>query len=388
MPSTAQASDRLALVERGLEEVLTRGELAALLASEVPARHYIGFEISGRIHVGTGLLCMAKLRDFQRAGVETTVFLADWHTWINDKLGGDPETIRELAWDYFAEGMKASLLCVGGDPEAIRFVLGSDLYRERDDYWATVVEVGKHTSLARMQRSISIMGREEGEAVDFSKLIYPAMQVADIFTLGVNLVHAGMDQRKAHVIARDVASQMQRNPLVGPDGAKAKPIALHHPLLLGLQKPPIWPVPPDGNLRDLRTAMKMSKSKPSSAIFIHDSPDTIRDKVRKAFCPPGVVEFNPILDWTRQLLFDVFQEPLRVRRSEQHGGPVTFDAYEELEAAYRQERLHPMDLKGAVADRLVEVLEPARTHFEDPARARALELLDGALQAPEARSHP
>jgi tyrosyl-tRNA synthetase len=148
----------------------------------------------------------------------------------------------------------------------------------------------------------------------------------------------------------------------------------------------VWPVPPDGNLRDLRTAMKMSKSKPSSAIFIHDSPDEIAAKVRKAFCPPGVVEFNPVLDWTRQLLFGVFDEPLRVRRSEQHGGPVTFDAYEELEAAYRQERLHPMDLKGAVTDRLVEVLEPARRHFEDPARAHALKLLDGALQPPAARS--
>jgi tyrosyl-tRNA synthetase len=386
MPSSAQAGDRLALVERGLEEVLTGDELAALLASDVPARHYIGFEISGRIHVGTGLLCMAKLRDFQHAGVETTVFLADWHTWINDKLGGDPAAIRELARGYFAEGMKASLLCVGGDPEAVRFKLGSDLYREVDDYWATMVEVGKHTSLARMQRSITIMGREEGEAVDFAKLIYPAMQVADIFRLGVNLAHAGMDQRKAHVIARDVALQMQRNPLVGPDGARAKPIALHHPLLLGLGKPPVWPVPPDGNLRDLRTAMKMSKSKPSSAIFIHDSPDEILAKVRKAFCPPGVVEFNPILDWTRQLLFGVFDEPLRVRRSEQHGGPVTFDAYEDLEAAYRRERLHPMDLKSAVADRLVEVLEPARKHFDDPARAHALELLDGALRPQAGRS--
>jgi len=386
MPSSRNASDRLALVERGLEEVLTGEELAALLASDVPPRHYIGFEISGRIHVGTGLLCMAKLRDFQRAGIETTVFLADWHTWINDKLGGDPATIRELATGYFAEGMKASMRCVGGDPEAVRFVLGSDLYRQVDDYWATVVEVGKHTSLARMQRSITIMGREEGEAVDFAKLIYPAMQVADIFKLGVNLAHAGMDQRKAHVIARDVALQVQRNPLVGPDGTRAKPIALHHPLLLGLGRPPVWPIPPDGNLRDLRTAMKMSKSKPSSAIFIHDSPDEIATKVRKAFCPPGVVEFNPVLDWTRQLLFGVFDEPLRVRRSEQHGGPVTFDAYEELEAAYRQEQLHPMDLKGAVTDRLVEALEPARRHFEDPARAHALKLLDGALQPQAARS--
>ena len=379
MPSSAQATERQALVKRGLEEVLTADELDRLLASEVPARHYIGFEISGRIHVGTGLLCMAKLRDFQLAGVETTVFLADWHTWINDKLGGDPATIRELAWGYFAEGMKASLLCVGGDAEAVRFVLGSDLYRDLDDYWATVVEVGKHTSLARMQRSISIMGREEGEAVDFAKLIYPAMQVADIFKLGVNLAHAGMDQRKAHVIARDVALQVQRNPLVGPDGARAKPIALHHPLVLGLGKPPVWPVPSDGDLRELRTAMKMSKSKPGSAIFVHDSPDEIVAKVRKAFCPPGVAEFNPILDWARQLLFGVFGEPLGVSRAERYGGPVTFDNYEELEAAYINGGLHPMDLKNAVADRLVEVLEPARRHFADPERAEALRRLDAAL---------
>ena len=378
MPST-QATERLALVKRGLEEVLTAGELEALLASDVPARHYIGFEISGRIHVGTGLLCMAKLRDFQQAGVETTVFLADWHTWINDKLGGDPATIRELAWGYFAEGMKASLRCVGGDPDAVRFVLGSDLYREVDDYWATVVEVGKHTSLARMQRSISIMGREEGEAVDFAKLIYPAMQVADIFKLGVNLAHAGMDQRKAHVIGRDVALHVQRNPLVGPDGTRAKPIALHHPLVLGLGKPPVWPVPPDGNLRDLRTAMKMSKSKPGSAIFIHDSPDEVVAKVRKAFCPPAVVDFNPILDWARQLLFGVFDEPLPVSRAERYGGPVTFQSYDELEAVYAQRALHPMDLKNAVADRLVEVLEPARRHFAEPEQVDALRRLDGAL---------
>jgi tyrosyl-tRNA synthetase len=380
MAGSATVQDRVALVERGLDEVLTRTELAVLLATDRPLRHYIGFEISGKIHLGTGLVCMAKLRDFQRAGIRTTVLLADWHTWINEKLGGDPTTIRKLAWGYFAEGLKASLECVGGDPARVEFVLGSDLYRDRDDYWATVLEVSKHTSLARMQRSISIMGRDEGEAVDFAKLIYPAMQVADIFALGVSLAHAAMDQRKAHVIARDVALQLSSNPLVGPDGRRAKPIALHHPLVLGLQRPPTWPVPPSANARELRTAMKMSKSKPGSAIFVHDSADEIISKVGKAFCPPGAIELNPIIDWTRHLVFGIFDEPLRVTRSTSHGGPVTFDAFSEVEAAYRQERLHPLDLKRAVAERLVEVLEPARKHFADPARAEALKALDGVLR--------
>ena len=91
-----------------------------------------------------------------------------------------------------------------------------------------------------MQRSITILGRKEGESVDFAKLIYPPMQVADIFTMGVNIAHAGMDQRKAHVIARDVAGKMKVSPLLDANGERIKPVCVHHPLLLGMKKPPIW----------------------------------------------------------------------------------------------------------------------------------------------------
>jgi tyrosyl-tRNA synthetase len=41
--------------------------------------------------------------------------------------------------------------------------------------------------------------------------------------------------------------------------------------------------------------MKMSKSAKTSALFVHDSPDDIRQKVRKAFCPPDSAQSNPIL---------------------------------------------------------------------------------------------
>src|SRR5712664_2342110 len=75
----------------------------------------------------------------------------------------------------------------------------------------------------------------------------------------------------------------------------------HHHLLLGLSKPLEWPFDPE-RLRELRTQMKMSKSKPNSAVFITDTPDEIRQKLRKAFCPPEV-EFNPVLDWAENLIF-------------------------------------------------------------------------------------
>ena len=200
--STSHAVD---LITRNLEEVLTREDLERLIASGTPLRHYIGFEISGKIHLGS-LVCMSKVRDFVEAGAHCTIYLADWHTWINDKLGGDRETIRRIGTGYFAEGLKATFRAVGGDPSKLNFVLATDLYHNNDAYWATLIDVSKNTTLARMQRSITILGRKEGESVDFAKLIYPPMQVADIFRMGINLAHAGIDQRKAHVIARDVAA--------------------------------------------------------------------------------------------------------------------------------------------------------------------------------------
>ncbi len=240
---TLSPADRMALIERNTSELMGRDDLLALLATPTPIRHYIGFEISGKVHLGTGLVSMGKVADFLRADISCHVLLADWHTWINDKLGGDRDLIRRIATGYFTEAMRASLLCVGADPERVHFVLGTDLYKANPDYWTTVVEVSRNTTLARMLRSISILGREQSNSVDFAKLIYPAMQAADIFAQGINLAHAGTEQRKAHVIARDVATRIRTNRLTDNEGHIIKPAAVHHPLLLGLRKPPVWPLP-------------------------------------------------------------------------------------------------------------------------------------------------
>ena len=70
-------AERLALIERNTAEILGRDELRSLLESGMPLQHYIGFEISGKAHLGTGLLSMAKIRDLTDAGVQCRVFLAD-----------------------------------------------------------------------------------------------------------------------------------------------------------------------------------------------------------------------------------------------------------------------------------------------------------------------
>ncbi len=363
---------KIELITRNLEEVITQEDVGKLIESNVPLIHYIGFEISGLIHLGTGLCTMLKVKDLQEAGVETRIFLADWHTWINRKLGGaDLETIKQIAVRFFKEGMTAAALCTGAEPSKITFILGSDLYHENDVYWQTVIDVSKNTTLARIQRSITITGKSEGESVDFAILIYPAMQVADIFIQGVSLAHAGMDQRKAHVIMRDVAgsvtSQNQKLQQAG-----LKPVAIHHHLLLGLGKPPVWPIPADMDKHELWSSFKMSKSKPKSAVFLTDSPEEIRKKVNEAFCPEGEIEFNPVLDWTKHIVFPIEKE-LLIERLEKYGGNKKYSDYKNLEKDFSAKQLHPQDLKTAVAEGVVRILKPARDYLSAPSRLEMVE---------------
>lgn len=351
------------LITKNTEEVLTEADLKTLIADGMPIKHYIGFEISGLVHLGTGIVCMQKLKDFQEAEVECSILLADWHSWINDKLGGNRENIRNIGVSYFKEGLIAGMKCVGVDPARAKFVLGSDLYHNNDDYFATIVEIGKNTTLARVKRSMDIMGRQAHEEVDFARLIYPPMQVADIFIQGLNLVHGGIDQRKAHVLARMVAPNLTVKPVKNSRGENIKPVAIHHSLLLGLQKPPIYPVPKD-KIRDVWVKAKMSKSIPNSAIFIHDRPEKIREKIMGAFCPEGDVDFNPIIDWVKSLIFQSGDKEFVIKRPEKFGGTVTYTSVEEVKSDFANKKLHPQDLKMAVTERLIDLLEPARKHFE------------------------
>lgn len=356
------SDEKFNLITRNLEEILTPEELKHLIESGTPLKHYIGFEISGKVHLGTGLASLLKVKDLHNAGAQTTIWLADWHGWINNKLDGSLATSQKMARLYFEEAMKAAYLCIGEDPKTLIFKQGSELYTEKPEFWATTIKVAKATTISRMMRSTTIMGRQARQSSDAATLFYPAMQAADIFTLGVNIAHAGTDQRNVHVVARDAAREV----------GSPKPVAIHHHLLQGLLKPLVWPIPEESREEMVET-IKMSKSKPDSAVFIHDTPEEIRRKINNAFAPEGEVKYNPILDWTKYLIFYEPNSTLTIKRPEKFGGDITYISYEDLEKDYADKKLHPQDLKQAVAEWLIEKLEPARKYFEEPQRKAALE---------------
>ncbi|MCS7367104.1 MAG: tyrosine--tRNA ligase [archaeon YNP-WB-062] len=354
------------------EELLTEERLNNYLTLGIPLNHYIGLEISGYVHLGTGLLCMQKVADLQKAGIKTTVFLADFHSWINRKLGGNLEIIRKVAGGYFKEALKSSILISGGDPEKTNFVLGSEFYEKIGrTYLENVIKIAMRTTLSRMRRSISIMGRKKEETLYFSDLLYPAMQVADIFSLNVNLAHGGMDQRKAHIIAIEI----------GEETFGYKPVALHHHILMGLNVKKedylaLMNAMKSNNyelMEDKLVDLKMSKSKPDSAIFIHDSEIEIKRKIINAFCPPKEVSYNPIMELVKYVIMRHLKDECIEILNQKTNERKKYGNYEELEHAYINGEIHPLDLKLYVANKLIEILEPARKHFSSGYGAKCLE---------------
>lgn len=354
----------IARLTRNLAEIITPDEFTARLSSGEPLTHYIGFEISGYVHLGTGLMSALVIKDLQALGVQCTVWLADWHSAINHKLDGTHETAARIGQGYFTEALRASLSAVGGDPAQLEFRLASEWY-EKDfaKYWDVLVRGAQVTTLARIVRSIDITGKEAGEDVEYARTLYPLMQAADIFYQGIDIVHAGMDQRKIHVVVRDEAAHMAPG--------KPKPVILHHPLLQSLS---------GKQLGD-----KMSKSDPGSAIFVHDDPQDIEKKIMKAFAEEKNIENNPVLNWTKNLLFWSASwrttHPFVIEREAKHGGNVEFTSYADLEKSYAEGNVHPADLKAAVAKEIITLLEPVRAHFAKPGIAAKKADLDKVLAA-------
>jgi tyrosyl-tRNA synthetase len=332
------SEEKMTILTRGIVEVVTPDEAKELLSRGGPLKAYWGIEPSGLFHIGQGLIGARKVKDLVSLGFEVNILLADWHALINDKLDGTLDSIQ-VCGQYLEDCLKG----LGADSPNIHYVVGSDLVDEKE-YWERVVRISKASTVARIKRAMTIMGRSEDDAdSDASKLIYPSMQAADIFHQDLDLAIGGMDQRHAHMLARDVAPKL---------GYK-KPVALHWPLLMGLQ----------GGGRMDAAESKMSKSNPDSAIFLHDKPDLVKAKLKKAFCPQAQVEDNPVLEHARLVIFPEIGH-MDIRRQEKFGGDLHFTTYDELAAAFGAGKVHPMDLKSSVAEHISEILVPVQKYLD------------------------
>ena len=341
---------RIAWMLPGVEEVVGLDHLVSAMASgeshagDGVLRCYVGYEPSGKAHIGW-LVQSLTLRRILDSGGNVLIFLADWHAWVNDKFGGDMDKIRTTA-RYMEEIFRVLLgnPAEGEGSGELRFLYASELM-ESGDYWATVLRCSKNMSLARVRRTFSIMGRGEDAADDdTSKFFYPAMQAADIFEMHIDIAIGGMDQRKAHMYMRDVADRY----------GWTKATCVHTPIISSLKA---------SGARMESFDHKMSKSDPGNAILLHDSPESLREKMGEAFLEIGNPD-SPVFEIARHIVLPN-SGSIQVNPNPEYGEPSIWGDLQSFIDAVADGSVPPLDAKMAVADGLAEALAPVSEHFAD-----------------------
>ncbi|ANQ05840.1 Tyrosyl-trna synthetase [Plasmodium coatneyi] len=335
-------SGRLAEILSVASECIQPEELKARLLLKRRLICYDGFEPSGRMHIAQGLLKCQIVNKLTSNGCTFIFWIADWFAQLNNKMSGDLKKIKKVG-KYFIEVWKSC----GMNMENVQFLWASDeINKKPNDYWSLVIDISKSFNINRIKRCLKIMGRSEGEENYCSQIMYPCMQCADIFFLNVDICQLGIDQRKVNMLAREYCDIKK---------IKKKPIILSHEMLPGL----------------LEGQEKMSKSDENSAIFMDDSEADVNRKIKKGYCPPMVIENNPIFAYARSIVFPHYKE-FALQRKEKNGGNKTYTTIAELEADYLSGALHPLDLKDNVAIYLNKMLQPVRDHFQNDAEAKSL----------------
>ena len=327
----------------GIEHIVDCLADETSMAGDGVLRCYVGFEPSGKAHIGWKVLSL-QLKRMLEADANVLIFLADWHAWVNDKFGGNMEDIQKTAV-YMEETFRALLDYPeeGDGPGQLRFYWASQLM-DSGDYWARVLRCSKGATLPMVRKTFTIMGRDEASSDhDLSKFYYPAMQAADIFELNIDVAIGGMDQRKAHMFMRDMASKWNWK----------KATCLHTPILSSLKA---------SGVRMDSFDHKMSKSDPNGALLLHDTLEMVQKKMKKAYLDPED-EQSPVYELAEHVVLPEFGH-IHVTPNPKFGEPSTWNDLASFKAAVMDGTLHPFDAKMGVAAGVAAGLSSIAEHFE------------------------
>lgn len=318
---------RYELITRNLQEVVGENELKKLLDEGKEISVYWGTMPTGSISIAY-FFPMMKIADFLKAGLKVKILNADLHA----ALDGVPWEILEKRYDYYCKAITLILETIGVDLKKLEFVKGSD-FQLKPNYFNDLLKLSTMTTINEAKHAAAEVVKF-GDSPKLSGVIYPLMQALDEEYLGVDAQFGGTDQRKIMVYAREYLPKLGYKPR----------IELMNPLIRGL------------------VGEKMSSSIASSKIDLLDSEEEVKKKINKADCVEGDSN-NGITALARYLILVLKNdsgEKFVIERPEKFGGNVSYDSYEKLEKDFTEKKLHPMDLKNAVAKELNNLLKRFR----------------------------
>lgn len=329
-----EVEKKVELVKRNTQEIITEKELKDLLEKKKNPKGYIGLATTGKIHIGY-FIPIIKVGDFLKSGFKFTILLADIHAHLDDQKA--PFDLLDLRIKYYKEVISAMISSLGIDTKNLEFKRGRDFQLD-EKYTLDMYRLASSNTFDRCKRAAAGVVRF-GDHPKLSGFIYPILQALDEEYLDMDVQYGGIDQRKILAFAREVLPTL---------GYKAR-IEVMTPMLPGMQ------------------GTKMSSSEEKSKIDILDDEETVKKKIQKAHCPVSV-EDNGVLAFLKYVIMvnkKDHEKKLEIKRPEKFGGNLTYNNYEELEKDYLEEKLHPMDLKSAVAEEINKLLEPIRKKLKD-----------------------
>ena len=330
--ATLTIEQKLALIKRNTQEIITEEELLELLKKKKQPAVYIGTAITGKPHIGY-YMWVLKLADFLKAGFKVKLLLAD----IHGALDNCPWDVLERRYTYYAETIPLMFKSIGADIKNFEVVKGSDFQLKRE-YMLDVLKMSTFTSINEAKRAASEVVKF-GDNPKLSGLIYPLMQSLDEEYLGVDIQYGGVDQRKILMFARENLPLLNYKPR----------IEVMTPLIPGL------------------IGKKMSASDQHSKVDLLDDEKTVEEKLKKAYCEAGVVEDNGVLAFLKYIIMTLKKdrgEKFVVERPAKWGGNLEFSDYEEMEKMFIKQELHPLDLKLALAREINSLLKVFRENKE------------------------
>ncbi|KAI0822197.1 tyrosyl-tRNA synthetase [Trametes gibbosa] len=360
------AEAKFELITRRLQEVLGGDLIKAILTEGRTPKCYWGTAPTGRPHIGY-FVPLTKIADFLRAGVEVTILLADVHAFL-DNLKAPLELVAHRT-EYYKKILLAVFTSLGIPTTKLRFVEGSSYQLTKEynlDNYKLCAIVTEHDAKKAGAEVV-----KQVESPLLSGLLYPGLQALDEQYLDCDFQFGGVDQRKIFTFAE----------LYLPRLGYKKRAHLMNAMVPGL------------------SGGKMSSSDPDSKIDFLDGPDAVRRKIKKAFCEEGNVEDNGVLSFVEAVLIPISelrierakgetgadaeegagavgdQTPFAVEgapeatvfsifRKEEYGGSLHYSSFDALKEDFREKKLHPKDLKAAVADAIVRLLDPIRQAFQ------------------------
>jgi len=250
---------------------------------------------------------------------------------LHASLDNVPWIVLEKRYNYYEKIIPELIKAIGVDVKNLEIVKGSE-FQLKPEYMFDVLKMSSFTSVHDATKAASeVVKNIEGSSAKLSGLIYPIMQAMDEQYLEVDAQLGGTDQRKIMVLARENLPKLMYD----------QRIEIMNPLIPGL------------------IGKKMSSSDKKSKIDLLDDRKTVKEKLNNAECISGDPD-NGVMAFLKHVIMIIKhdnKEQLTIKRDKKFGGDLKYKTYEEVEKDFINKKLHPLDLKNAVADEISNILD-------------------------------